>query len=173
MWSCYSDWVNYEASSSSWHTSAAGTYLATYTFPSTIVELNTYKLCDGVPRAIFTGTNTITTSVETYGSGSGALVVTEPITIPASNYVLASSVINITDVVTELSTRSLDQTYPGPTPTCRINPTQCAELMSTWSHDIWESGYNTLAMASPVCKFGMSSLSFYPCTILIPSVQVL
>lgn len=75
--SCYSAWVDYYSSEAEWSTSEGGFYTTETDLDTlTVTVYSTYKLCDGIPRAIVAGPTITTSTWETtyiqtdeYGDG--------------------------------------------------------------------------------------------------------
>lgn len=192
LWSCYSQWDSWSILSDRWWTSVnTPTTTNTYTVTPMSTWYSTYKLCDGFPRAVVTGTAIYTTVVDTLTNyrldPNGVTTLTSyskytrPETIHASGILLSETTY---DAITD--------TYPVPadnigfgtktqfiaaTPTCSIDAEDCASLWYTYQTQRYllpataTEGFGL--MRRPHCDRGSSNFFTAPCTILVPSVQVI
>lgn len=179
--SCYSAWADWESSSVAWYDANDGPYITTVTNTLNVTVYSTYKLCDGIPRAVVSGQTE--TSVYTTDAfvGIGTLtyqVQTITTLIPPQPIIVTTYITTEITVVTaysggELNALSTTLFYPVPTPTCEIAPTDCASLYDASSNAMWTGGsFNATASPAPLCNSGNPEFSTYPCTISIPAVQL-
>jgi len=177
---CYLAWASWLASLSSWEYSAEfGDSPTTLTeiFNFTTTVYSTYKLCDGIPRAVISGNVNYTTLTGTVDAFTPPLVYTfESILSPS--LVIVSVITTVTSwTVTAPDSAMLTQTaafYSSPFPTCAIDPSDCASLYVASSNAMFTGGGINLTASPPVfCETAFASFSEYPCYLYIPIVQLM
>lgn len=178
--SCYYSWADWQSSSEAWYFSNNGPYLSTGTYTLNVTVYSTYKLCDGIPRAVVSGQTetSVTTATDFVGVG-GVTYQTQTITtfIPPQPIVITTYITTITAVDTQYSydfdVSTTTSFYTVPTPTCEIAPSDCASIYDMSSNAMWTGGsFNATAMPQYDCVTENSAFATYPCTISIPAVQL-
>lgn len=185
LYSCNTQWGTWDRLSSSWLSSVVGVYTSTFSETLTSTYLETFKLCDGVPRANVTGT--VSYSKSTYW-----VVWTNPtittttaqktydIQYPASPIVLSERVYTTTGSHVRLSDYyhnggfTPTTSFGAPTPACSIGPSDCMSLYQSYSQQ--RSAYPPIPseslMQHPICSPPRYNFSA-PCTLYVTSVDVL
>ena len=160
IWSCGSEWAVWSQSTSYIAYSAYGVdwYDLTVTCTTNISEYSLYTLCDGIPRAVATTGVTF------------ADYVFIPIPIPTMIYETVITTIIAVESQAFFTTASF--TLP-PSPTCNIAPSDCGWLSAQFSDALFTGGAINITAAPDIyCQDSPSSTTF-PCTVYIPSAQLL
>jgi hypothetical protein len=176
--SCYYAWADWESSSVAWYNSNNGPYTTTGTYSINVTVYSTYKLCDGIPRAVVSG-QTETSVYTTAAFDGGGDYQTQTITtlIPPQPIVVTTYITIITAVDTlysyDFDVSITTSFYTVPTPTCEIAPTDCASIYAMSSNAMWTGGsFNATAMPYYGCVTEIPGFGTWPCTISIPTVQL-
>ncbi|KAK5163773.1 uncharacterized protein LTR77_010446 [Saxophila tyrrhenica] len=162
---CWNDWDSYSA----WSTTCPKTTIpySTYTLSDhwTYTEYETFKLCDGHPRAVANGgwrTSYSTESDITYPFQTITLTTITyefpPSGIPAATVTTTGVSVHTQETVTCAS--------PAPTPSCTIDDKNCASLFSAWTAD----GFTR---SKPPCYYPEPGDACDACALFVPSVKLL
>ena len=156
---CWLQWDAYSSSSTNCPktTSLVTSYRATYTETSVIDE--TYKLCDGHPRANVTGSEW----VSRFTVSEDGTLSTIPETMPPSGIPISTGTTTVTAEVTYLTTKCAT---PVPTPKCSINGEKCLALFSEWTA-------GNFSRLRPPCTGKIPSDPCDDCGLYIPSVRLM
>jgi len=179
--SCNLAWASWLASSESWENSAVFGFSPTTTlteiFNSTTTVYSTYKLCDGIPRAVISGNVNYTTLTGTVNAFMPPLVYSfESILSPSLVIVsIITTVTSWTLTASGFPTQTLTAgSYSSPSPTCAIDPSDCASLYVASSNAMFTGGGINLTASSPIfCETAFENFSEYPCYLYIPIVQLI
>lgn len=157
---CWSSWDAWSTSSKNCRLTTTNTETVAFTEERSSVIYETYKLCDGHPRANATaGESTSRTTASESGTAWATFTeVLPPSGIPEST---------ITTLVTSRAT--LYETACATSlasPSCSIGVEDCPSLFSAWTAGGFKRG-------RPSCTFAMSADPCDDCAIYIPTVQLL
>lgn len=157
---CWSQWGEYSTASTTCPktTSTGSTLRFTDIVTSRIVE--TFKLCDGHPRAIATGGERTSTSL---GEMSGTPYTTYTMVLPPSGVALSTETTQLTTTMTLMETSCAS---PMRQPTCSIGNDACKALFSSWT----AGGFSKLR---PPCTYALPKDPCDDCWIYVPSVQLI
>jgi len=177
--SCYLDWASWILADAEWFVSEVfGDEFVTVTSETiTSIVYSTYKLCDGIPRAVLDGDLNYTTVTISQD------FVTPPISYTYESILSPSLVVLSTVTITEavigpVSVRSLTTTFDEPLPTCIIAPSDCASLYVESSNAMFTGGGINYTASPPL--FACATVfdeylprTDYSCVVDIPVVQLI
>lgn len=157
---CWQQWDNYSTSSLNCPktTITGSTTVFTDKITSTIRE--TFKLCDGHPRAVATGGERTSTSL---GSMSGTPYTTYTMVFPPSGIPVATETMKITTTTAFFETSCVTEV---PMPTCSIGSDDCKVLFGSWTAGSYEKG-------RPPCTYALPKDPCDDCWIYVPSVKLM
>jgi len=157
---CWQSWDAWSTSSSDCPVTTVTTLPETVTSLWTSIVYETFKLCDGHPRANVTGGEHVSVST---GEGPGGKTTTFSMTLPPSGIPLHTKTTDMKITTTFYETQCATLI---PTPTCTINGKQCASLFSIWTAGGFTRG-------RPQCTMNPVTNPCDDCELFIPSVQLL
>ena len=158
---CWKEWDAYSTSMTSCPETTFTEETTTRTDSWTSIIYETYKLCDGHPRASATGGERAWTSTGRYVNGS--VFTTWFNTLPPSGIPLWTDTLTTTEIVTFFSTSCAN---PIPAPKCSINAEDCVSLYSAWT----KGGFSRIP---PPCTLAPLKYPCEACEIYVPSVRLI
>jgi hypothetical protein len=184
IWSCVSEWAVWIQASSDLQNSELGWHAVefTTTYTTTVSEYSLYTLCDGIPRAVASGSPIISTLFSVYSIPDGSTflpeteiieeIVIPPRPIPTRIY--ETMITTVTWTLRDNPSIWTGNTTLPPSPTCMIAPSDCAWLSAESSNAIFTGGaINSTAVPALYCERSNPVFTSGPCSIYIPAVQLL
>lgn len=157
---CWSSWDAWSTSRSDCPVTTVATIPKTYTSRWTSVIYETYKLCDGHPRANVTGGDWVSVST---GLDIDGATTTYSETLPPNGIPVATSTTVMKTTTTFYETQCITTM---PTPSCLINGDDCRSLFSMWTAGNFSRG-------RPQCTTNPVTDPCDDCVLYIPSVQLI
>lgn len=174
--SCDLEWA-------SWHSSFLSSAQSVEQASSTIIEISTstytiystYKLCDGIPRAVPTGNLSYTMKTMSEIIYSPPIIFSwESLLMPS--YVSLSTTTTLITISVLLDEKIITANFDN-TPTCLIGPSDCASLFSASSNAMFTGG--AISYTTPPfpweCETAFADNlppTNYSCYVSIPVVQL-
>lgn len=158
--SCWSSWDAWSTSSLNCALTTTATSKLTFTEQRSSVIYETYKLCDGHPRANATAPESTS---RTTASESGTAYTTYTDVLPPSGIPESTVTTLVTSRATYFETACIT---PQPSPRCSIGAEECQSLMSAWT----AGGFKR---DKPPCTVPLSADPCDDCRIFIPTVKLI
>lgn len=157
---CWQQWDDYSSSSTNCPKTTITGSTTTWTSKVTSTIRETFKLCDGHPRAVATGGERTSTSL---GSMSGTPYTTYTMVFPPSDVPVATEVTQVTTTTAFVETSCVTEVA---TPTCSIGSDDCKALFSSWTAGGYKKG-------RPPCTYVLPKDPCDDCWIYVPSVRLM
>ena len=175
--SCYLELASWASASASWESSLLSTAVLTEVYTSTVTVYSTFRLCDGMPRAVVYGNASSTLQTNSL-QDTPYIVTWEEVFMP-SPIILSTLFTIVTEEYLDWSGSFTSTTsipaFPVPEPTCLIGPSDCTSLYFASSNAMFTGGgLNTTASPPlPESCFVRLVEQAYPCYIYIPLIQLI
>jgi len=168
--SCYLAWASWYSDLFIWETTAGDPTTQIQIANLTNTIYSTYKLCDGIPRAVTSSNGSYYTTTE-YDSGNGYTNTETSVVVPSP--IILSTITTLTTVTGVFPQVYLNPSdFTSPSPTCTIAPTDCASLYAASSNAMWAGGSLNISASPDVYCETEVNLPTTSCVLVIPTVQL-
>ena len=178
--SCNMEWADFENSYLDFEDSllwAAGSILYTVSGAITSTIYSTYKLCDGVPRAVLTGNTSYSLVTVTSPQWTPPLVYTYESIILPSPVILTVITTTVTITIPLPVSEVGFSPYSVLPPICKVGASDCASLYIASSNAMFTGGGGINATASPPLYACGTAFDNYteslPCYIGVPTIPLI